>query len=74
MIEIYKKFLPTTIGIFLSLACVLSLAEFFRDFHLQHLNDSFDHFQYLIMALVFGFIGIPMSLDGTLKLSSDEKL
>lgn len=69
MIKTYKKLFPATLGIFLSLVCVVALAEFFKSFDILYLEEPAEYVPFLLIAIFSGFSGIPLALNGIEKLS-----
>lgn len=68
MLNYYKKSIPLTIGIFLSIFCVISLVEFIRALDFSDLEYTLDYLHYLILAIVTGFTGLPLVFYGVEKL------
>lgn len=68
MLSYYKKSLPLTIGVFLSIFCVLSLIEFIKAIDFSDLEYIIENLHYLVLALFTGFTGLPLVFYGVEKL------
>ena len=69
MIEYWKKCLPFTIGMMLSISFVLLMIEFIRATDFYDFEYAFDGLPYLGIAVICGFIGIPLTISGIERLS-----
>ena len=70
MIDYYKKALPLTIGVFLTLLCIISLIEFVRGFDVYDLEYTLEVIHYFVLAVLTGFIGIPLFFLGLERIST----
>lgn len=70
MIAYYKKVFPLTLGTFLSLVCIVSLVEAVRLFSFSYVDDWLPQF---LVAVVFGFTGLPIFFWGLERFGKDNK-
>jgi hypothetical protein len=68
MLSYYKKSIPLTIGVFLSIFCVISLIEFIKAIDFSDLGYALDYLHYLFLAVITGFTGLPLVFYGVEKL------
>lgn len=68
----WKKFLPMSLGIFLSLACVLFLMEAIREIDFDGWDYNLPPLLYFVFALICGLIGIPLVLSQIDKHTKDS--
>ena len=58
----YKELLVPTLGIFLSLVSIIALARTFQGLQFAYIDETAEWLPHLIIAVVAGFIGIPLTL------------
>ena len=64
MIDLYKKYLPASFGMVLSILSVLFLTEYVDYIDFSDFGGIFDEWPFLVVGIVFGLIGVPMFLHG----------
>ncbi len=68
MLNYYKKSIPLTLGVFLSIFCIISLIEFIRAIDFSDLEYTVDYLHYFVLAVLSGFTGLPLVFYGIEKL------
>ncbi len=71
MVKFYRKSFPITIGIILSIVCVLFISEFVKSVDFEDLEYVSDTLPYLCIGVISGLIGIPTFLYGVERMGSN---
>ncbi len=72
MIKIWKRYIPITIGLLLSIGAVIFILEAVRDIDFDYLEDNLYSLLNFVCGLVLGLIGFPIVLSQLDKLSQSE--
>lgn len=72
MIQFYKKSFPATLGVFLSILCVVSLIQFMRELYIDELEYIMEYLHFLAISIVSGFVGIPLFFYGIEKITNEH--
>lgn len=68
-----SKYLRLTIGIMLTMACVLFMVEFIRGLDFEYLEDNLLNLPNLALCVVCGLAGIPLVLSELSKFDTRSK-
>lgn len=72
MIKFWKKSLPFTCGLILSICCVLFFIEFIRNIDFEDWEYTLEVMPYFAVGLLLGLVGIPLAVFGIGKLTDEN--
>lgn len=70
MISLYRRALPLTFGVFLSIMGIAFLLEFVRSFDIYDLGFTMEIIHLLVIGFVSMFIGVPLFFLGLEKIEN----